>query len=156
MEYSFNSDVKAADLWRISMSRTYRSVAGVVNIVFTVAMLAMTLHFWGTANLYVRILMVIACLLFPVLQPLAVLGRSTKQVESMPKGVNLLFNEHGVHVTCGGKNEQLPWRKIVRVSKQKDMIVVMSDATHGYMLMNRILGDKKDEFYDYLVKNTKH
>jgi hypothetical protein len=154
MEYIFNSDIKASDLWKISMSRTYRSVAGVVNIVFTVAMLLMTVHFWGTTNSFVRALMVFACLIFPVIQPLAVLGKSAKQVEAMPKGVNLVFNDDGVHITCGDKNERLPWKKIIKVLKQKEMIVVMSDQTHGYMLMNRILGEQKEEFYQYLVKNT--
>jgi hypothetical protein len=155
MEYSFSSDIKASDLWKISMSRTYRSVAGVVNIVFTVAMLLMTVHFWGTANSFVRAILLLACMIFPVIQPLAVFGRSAKQVEALPKGVNLLFNDRGVHVTCGDKDEQLPWKKIIKVLKQKDMIVLMSDGTHGYMLMNRILGDKKEEFYQYLVKMTK-
>jgi surfactin synthase thioesterase subunit len=84
-----------------------------------------------------------------------VFGRSAKQVEALPKGVNLLFNDRGVHVTCGDKDEQLSWKRIIKVLKQKDMIVLMSDGTHGYMLMNRILGDKKDEFYQYLVKMTK-
>lgn len=152
MEYLFNSDVTAFDLWKISMSRTYHSLAGAVNVVFTVAMLLMTIHFWGTANIWVRPLMVFACIIFPVIQPLAVLGKSAKQVELMPKGVNLLFNDKGVHITCGDKNEQLPWKKIMKVINQKDMIVVMSDATHGYMLMNRILGEQKEEFYQYLLK----
>lgn len=152
MEYVFNSDIKALDLWKISMSRTYHSLAGVVNIVFTVAMLLMTVHFWGTANVWVRALMVFACMIFPVIQPLAVLGRSTKQVEDMPKGVNLLFNDKGINVTCGDQKEHLPWKKIQRVAKHKDMIVVMSDQKHGYMLMNRKLGEQKEEFYQYLVK----
>jgi uncharacterized membrane protein len=154
MEYTFSSDIKASDLWKISMSRTYRSVAGVVNIVFTVAMLLMTVHFWNTANDFAQILLVIACLIFPVIQPLAVYGRSAKQVEDMPKGVKLLFNDAGLHITCGGENESLPWKKIKKVLKQRDMIVVMSDQTHGYMLMNRTLGDRKEEFYQYLLTKT--
>jgi hypothetical protein len=154
MDYLFNSDVTASDLWKISMARTYHSLAGVVNIVFTVAMLLMTIHFWSTTNIWVRALMVFACIIFPVIQPMAVLGKSTKQVESMPKGVKLLFNDKGVHVTCGDKNEQMPWKKIVKVTKQKDMIVVMSDTTHGYILMNRTLGEQKEEFYQYLMQKT--
>ena len=42
MEYKFNCDVKASDLWKMSMVRTYRSFLGVINIVFTVSMIAMT------------------------------------------------------------------------------------------------------------------
>jgi hypothetical protein len=39
MTYQFKSEVTAGDFWKLTMSRTYRSVAGVCNMVFTVAMI---------------------------------------------------------------------------------------------------------------------
>lgn len=151
MEYRFKSEVKASDFWKISMSRTYRSVAGVVNIVFTVAMILLTIKFWSSVGDFAQILLLIACIIFPVIQPLAIYGKSVKQVESLPKDVELLFDDAGVHVTCGDKSEDLKWSRINRALKQPGMVIVMSDATHGYMLTNRILGDKKEEFYEYLM-----
>ena len=40
MEYTFKSDVKPKDLFKIAMTRIYKSYTCVINIVFTVAMIA--------------------------------------------------------------------------------------------------------------------
>lgn len=150
MEYKFKSDVKAADLWYIAMRRTYRTPAGIVNIVFTVAMILLTLRFWGSTSELLRTLMLLGCVLFPVIQPLAVFGMSARQLEDMPKDLELSFNESGVKVTTGEKSESMPWRRIKNAIRQTNMIVIMSDDRHGYMLTDRVLGQKKDEFYNFL------
>ena len=31
-----------------------------------------------------------------------------------------------------------------------DMIILMSDETHGYLLSNRTLGDQKEDFFHYV------
>ena len=36
------------------------------------------------------------------------------------------------------------------------MIIVMSDAMHGYMLTNRMLGAEKKEFYEYVTSKISH
>lgn len=45
MIYQFKSEVTAGDFWKLTMSRTYRSVAGVCNMVFTVAMIYLQQNF---------------------------------------------------------------------------------------------------------------
>jgi hypothetical protein len=155
MHYEFKSDVKAADLWKMAMTRTYRSPLGIVNIVFTVAMILLICRFWGTAPDMMRILMVLGAILFPVLQPLAVYGRSVKQLEDMPGDLELAFDDAGVHVSTGGKSEDIGWRRIRNAIRQKNMIVVMSDDSHGYMLTNRVLGAEKDEFFSFLCSKIK-
>ena len=149
-KYKYKSDVKASDLWLIAMRRTYKSPTGIVNIIFTVAMILLTLRFWSSASEIIRGLMVFGCILFPVIQPLAVFGASAKQLEDMPRNLELSFNDRGVLVTTGEKSESMPWRKIKNAIKQRNMIVIMSDDRHGYMLTNRVLGQEKDEFYNFL------
>ena len=150
MEFKYKSDVKAADLWAIAMRRTYRSPAGIVNIIFTVAMVLLTVRFWGTASELIRSLMLFGCILFPIIQPLAVFGMSMKQLEDLPKNLELSFSDSGVCVTTGEKSESLPWRRIKNAIRQKNMIVIMSDDRHGYMLTNRVLGQEKEEFFNFL------
>ncbi len=155
MHYEYKCDVKPADLWKMAMIRTYRSPLGIVNIVFTVAMILLTMRFWGTAPDMLRILMILGIALFPVIQPLAVYGNSVKQLEDMPRDMELAFDDSGVHVTTAGKKEDIGWKKIRNAIRRRDMIVVMSDDSHGYMLTNRVLGDEKDEFYDFLCKKIR-
>lgn len=155
MEYRYVSDVKPKDLWTIAMMRTYKSFPGVINIVFTVAMILLTIRFWPVSSDLIRGILIFLCLLFPVIQPLAIYGMSIKQLEGLPERVELKFDDAGIHVESGEKRELIRWNKVANAIRQKNMIVVMSDDRHGYMLTNRILGDTKDEFYDYLCRKIR-
>ena len=150
MEYKYMCDVKASDLWKMAMVRTYKAAIGVVNIVFTVAMILLVFRFWKTAPDILRILMIFGCLVFPVIQPLATYGMCVKQLENMPRDMELKFDDVGVHVSTGGQSELIRWNKVRNAIKRDNMIVVMSDDSHGYMLTNRVLGDQKQEFYEFL------
>ena len=155
MEYRFKCDVKASDLWKMAMTRTYKSLPGLVNVIFTIAMILLAIRFWATASDLLRVLMVFGCILFPIIQPLAIYGNSVKQLEDLPKDMELLFNDGGVRVFVGEKSESIAWKRIKNAIKRSNMIVVMSDDSHGYMLTNRVLGDQKEEFYQYICKKIR-
>jgi hypothetical protein len=155
MEYRFKCDVKALDLWKMAMTRTYKSIVGLVNVIFTIAMILLTIRFWAETSDLFRVLMVLGCILFPIIQPLAIYGNSVKQLENLPRDMELLFNEGGVRVFVGDKSELLRWNRIKNAIRRNNMIVVMSDDSHGYMLTNRVLGDQKEEFYQYICKKIR-
>ena len=148
MTYQFKSEVTAGDFWKLTMSRTYRSMAGVCNMVFTVAMILFTVKFFHTSNDLLQVLMLFGCLLFPVIQPIAIYLKAKGQARTMPKGVELAFDEKGLHVTMEEQHESIGWKQL-RVAKQPGMLIVFSDARHGYMLTNRVLGAQKDAFYAF-------
>ena len=155
MEYRFKCDVKASDLWKMAMTRTYKSLVGLVNVIFTVAMILLTIRFWAETSDLFRVLMVLGCILFPVIQPLAIYGNSVKQLENLPKDMELLFNEGGIRVFVGDESELIRWNKVRNAIKRSNMLVVMSDDSHGYMLTNRALGDQKEELYEYICKKIR-
>ena len=148
MTYQFKSEVTAGDFWKLTMNRTYRSMAGVCNLIFTMAMILFTVRFFRTSNDPLQVLMLFGCLLFPVIQPIAIYLKAKGQVRAMPKGVELAFDEKGLHVTMDTQHENIGWNKL-RVAKQPGMMIVFSDARHGYMLTNRVLGTQKDAFYAF-------
>lgn len=155
MKYKYMCDVKASDLWKMAMVRTYKAAIGVVNIVFTVAMILLVLRFWKTAPDILRVLMIFGCLVFPVIQPLATYGMCVKQLENMPRDMELKFDDVGVTVSTGGQSQLIRWDKVRNAIKRSNMIVVMSDDSHGYMLTNRVLGNEKEEFYDFLCSKIR-
>ena len=155
MEYRFHCDVKPFDLWKTSMRGTYRSFAGIVNTVFTVAAIVMTIRLWGTVGTFMHGVCIFACLLFPLIQPLAIYGRCVKQLENARPDVELVINDKGLCVSCSGERQFLPWGRIYNAVKKRDMIILMSDETHGYMLSNRTLGDRKEDFFSYICYKLK-
>lgn len=149
MEYRFRCDLKPFDLWKMTMSRTYRSLAGAVNFIFSVAILFVTVRIWGSSE-FTRGLLVFACILFPVIQPLAIYGRSVKLLEDLPGTAELTINQGGISVACGGRKEFLGWNHVQNAVKRRDSIILMSDASHGYVLTNKTLGEQKEEFFEFL------
>ena len=112
MTYQFKSEVTAGDFWKLTMSRTYRSVAGVCNMVFTVAMILFTAKFFRTSGDLMQMLMLFGCLLFPVIQPIAIYLKAKGQAKTMPKDVELSFDDAGLHVTVGKEKESIGWIKL--------------------------------------------
>ena len=86
MTYQFKSEVTAGDFWKLTMSRTYRSVAGVCNMVFTVAMILFTAKFFRTSGDLMQMLMLFGCLLFPVIQPIAIYLKGKHWMEKAAGG----------------------------------------------------------------------
>lgn len=49
--------------------------------------------------------------LFPVIQPIANL-KAKGQAKTMPKDVELSFDDAGLHVTVGKEKESIGWKKL--------------------------------------------
>jgi hypothetical protein len=152
MKYKYKCDVKPKDLWKMAMSRTYRSPIGVVNVIFTLAMILLSLRYYANAGDMIKLLLLTGCALFPVIQPICTYLMCAKQLEELPKGMELSFDDAGMHVACGEKSEDIGWKRIANAIRRKNMIVIMSDDRHGYMLTNRALGAEKEEFYSFLCE----
>lgn len=150
MEFRFKNDVKPMDFFVLSMSRTYHSMVGVCNIVFTVAVIAATYQLMGKIHDLLEVLLLFGCFLFTVIQPTLVYLRSKAQVAGIPKEMELLFNEKGLHVTVGERKESIPWKKLRGISEERNMIMISSDARHGYILTNRMLGSNKEDFLKFV------
>ena len=135
MEYQYKCRITAWDFFRLTMRQTYRSMAGMCNLVFTVAMILLTAKFWSQSGEVLQVLMLIGCLLFPA--------------AAVPQDVRLTFDEKGLLVTTGGERQHLPWNRL-RVTKQPGMVLVLSGAGSGYMLTNRVLGADREAFWSFV------
>ena len=147
MDYTFKSNITPLDMWRLSMHRTYHSMIGVCNIVFTVAIVLLTGKCFSQVNDILQVLLFLGCILFPVLQPLAVYLKAKGQAAVIPQDMELHFDEKGLHVTVGQQRETIPWKKMRAIVKEHKMVILFSDARHGYMLSDRMLGREKEAFY---------
>ena len=156
MKYRFKSEVKALDFWKLSMYKTYHAVAGICNIVFTVAMIALLVHFRGSVSDVWIGCILFGCALFPVIQPVCIFLRCQRQVEDIPKDLELEFDDYGMRVYTGNTTQGIPWKNVDHVIKQRDMLAIYTDRNHGYILMERTLSDKSEEFMDHLRAHIKH
>lgn len=149
MRYHFKCRVTAKDCWILYMQRIYHSMVGVCSLILAASIVALTVRFWGECSDTLRVLLVIACLIVPCMQPLGVYTRSKKQVRAIPEDLELKFSDRAIFVTAGGKAETIPWKKVRYVLKERNMVILVTSSGGGYMLTDTVLGEKKEEFYQF-------
>lgn len=147
--FNFTYRLKSGDLWQLSMYYIYGSLVGLCNVIFTAAAFVLLVVRWSAFGIPLRCVLIFCCCIFTVFQPLAVWLRARRQAASFKEDTHLAIDSQGIHVTQGDKKDFVPWKKIKKISKKPTMIVVFSDTTHGYVLMNRTLSSSRDEFYRY-------
>ena len=150
MKYQFAINTTASDLWQLSLYGTYGSIIGLTNVVFTVAMILLSVRFFSDANIVLKCLLIIAICIFPVIQPFLVYLQARKQAKNLPGEVHLGFDDNGMHICIGNQKEDIPWSSVRGVSKKPTLLVIFSSAQHGYVLNNKVLGEQKEEFYKYI------
>lgn len=152
-DFCFKSEVTAFDFWKSSMRRTYHSLAGVINIVFTFAMLVMTYKFFGNAKILEQSLLLLGCIWFPVVQPMIIYVQQTKIVKQMPKNLFLSFSDKGLQVQVDEKKEDISWKKLERIVIEPGMVILFSDSRHGYIVTNKNMGQEREAFLTFIKKH---
>lgn len=150
MKYKFKYKNTPLQFWQLSMYYMYGSIIGVCNIIFTVAMILLSLKMWGDASSFVKTLLLLACCLFSVIQPIGIYLRAKTQAAAS-KEIEISFDDSGIHVKTDLEASDLDWKSIKRVSKKPNMVVIFSTTTHGFILTNKVLGKQSEEFYHYVA-----
>lgn len=151
MKYKFDYQITALDLWKLSMCGVYSSIIGILNIIFTVAMLFITKAFWGDVNSFIRIIFIVGIGLFTVIQPAAIYIRAKRQVDTIPHDLQICFNDGGIYIKSKKQNSKLKWDVIKGISKRPNVIVIYTITKHGYIFTDKVLGKQKEDFYSYVV-----
>ena len=149
MRYKYTYRTTARDLWQLSMYYIYGSLAGLCNIIFTVAAFALGFSRGDQAQGIVRCLIVLGCCLFTVIQPLMIYAKAKKQAAGITQDTQVSIDDNGLYIRVGDDTSQLPWKSVKRISRKPAMIIIFSDTTHGFIFTNRVLGNEKEEFYRY-------
>ncbi len=142
MTYQYTYRTTASELWQLSMYYIYGSMVGLCNLIFTGAIIALIVAYWQTALIWQRALLIAALSVFTVLQPLVIYRRARRQAARITEDTTLSADASGIHIRVG------------RIAKKPTMIILYTDAAHGYVLSNRVLGGEREAFYNYAVSRA--
>ncbi len=150
MNFQYTYRTTAKDIWQLSMYHIYGSMAGAGNLLITVGAAALILTRWQMAPGWQRFLLVVCLILFPVIQPLAVYWRARKQAAGTAREITLRADGQGLHISAEKERSDIPWSAVRRIAKKPTLLVIYSDTTHGFILSNRVLGEEKEPFFEYV------
>ncbi len=150
MKYSFLYKVSPYNLLILSMVNIYRTMLGVVNLVFTVSMVLLAVRFWSAANPFLRGLILFGILLFPLLQPLLIYLRGRRIVGRMPEDMVISFDSDGITISSEARKSEISYGSLKFLNRFAGMIIIYTKNGQGYILGREILGDNGTQLYQYL------
>lgn len=156
MRYQFTFRNTASDLLKISLYYTYRTFAGTVNLVFTAATAILMAVKLKSGEFGIAIAAGIAMLYFPLIQPLIIYLKSRKTAESCTEDTSLSFTDDRIYIAVGEKTQEMTWKEIPAVQKLPVGVLLYTGKSHGLMVPNRELKEKREEFYQFVLKNVRN
>ncbi len=155
MSFQFEPKVTVMDMWKLSMRRIYSSMLGVCNIVLAGAIIALTYRFWNEMSSFLQVVLLLACFIFPVLQPISIYMRAAKQLKGVPQDLVLEINDTGLHITGNNQKDHIQWKQVKTLLEEKNMVILAVEGGRGYMLTNRVLGAQRNELLDFVNAKIK-
>ena len=149
--YQYRYKTTRGEFFNVSASSDFYSLSLLVDLAITAALLALTFVKWETSGTIFRVFMVLGCCLFTILQPLAIYWSAGKLVSGSGADTEIRLDDVGIQVKVGNTHDKIPWRKIVRIAKLPGMAIIFTDPSHGYLLTDRVVGEDKAAFYDWLM-----
>ena len=147
MHYTYTYRNTPGDYWRFYMSNIYHQWTAIVNIIFTMAAIALVIARFAEASAFLRGLMIFPCLIFPVFQPLALYLRARKQALAIRVDTTLTMDDTGFGIRVKDHRQLILWKDFKGVLKRWDLLVFMPDETHAYLLPGRVSGTDKENLY---------
>lgn len=137
--------LKARDLWGYALIHANAGFTGFFNLFFTVASLGLLVTQWSLISVPYRLLLCMAVLLFPVLQPFLLFRKAAKQAKTAACSPMILhFSDEGLRVEQNGEEGAVSWEQLAYVERRRSMIILHMDRIHAYLLPNRVLEGKEE------------
>ena len=161
MRYEYTFRNTPGDYWKFRMENHYRNWTGLVSIVYTLSMLALTITKWNSTNGLGKALLLIFLLVFPLFQPLFVYFISIRDAQAIKADTTLSFDETGMEIRVLKHVQRIPWKSFVpdekgggMVIQRRSMLVVVPDQMHAYLLTNRVLGTDDEKKLGETIKKA--
>lgn len=155
MRFEFKYRVKVSDLWQASMYYSYSSYLAVINVVCIISSVALLFKLWDTAPMWLRGFLIVFLLLFTVIQPTIVWSKSKSSLNGVYPEISLTFTDKLIHIEADGEQQDKSWTSVRGIVKKPTLIILYMEDGKGYILNNKVLGDKRKEFYAFASKMIK-
>ncbi|MCI9570506.1 MAG: YcxB family protein [Lachnospiraceae bacterium] len=145
----------ARDLFLFSMYNSWFGATGILNLIFSVGALFLLIFTWGQNNMYQRALLIFCALVFTVVQPIMLHFKSQKQAEQIgfSTPINLTLTDEKIAVEQAGVEGDLTWNHVWKVIRLKSMFILKMGPAQGYLIPNRSIEGREDEFAAVLKRN---
>lgn len=150
--------VTAKDLFFFMLQHTYRSVGGVLSLLFSLASFCMLLYCFTTVELAYKIILIICSLLFTVVNPLLLYLRSAKQVkrnESFRIPIEYTFTKKGFTMRQGNEQAKALWSELWRIRDGKNYLYLYGNSVRANIIPKSQLNGQALEVSQLIKESRK-
>lgn len=137
--------VETVDMFCFMLQHTYRSIAGICGVLFSVAAFVVLLWTWGTVDISYMILLAVCSALFTIINPLMLFTKAAKQVvlnPAMKIPIVYTFGEEGFTMKQGKEEATAEYHSLYRVRNTKNYIYLYGTGNRANIISKKQLGQE--------------
>lgn len=145
MEVKFDVKMTQKIMYNFLMNHTYRSMAGVMGILFGVAAFVIFGITLGYAETFMSVLYLLFGIWFLLYLPVNLYLRSGKQVKSNPvfkKPLHYTINDEGITTEQDDQQAQMKWEDLVKVTETKMSLLIYTGKRYSFVLPKEAMGSQ--------------
>lgn len=134
----------------------YVRVAGVFSVLISLGALAGLIVKWDVWMASQKVMLVILALLFTVIQPLMLLYRGSRRLQSedYQKPFHYEFNEDGIVISQGDLRQESAWRDVRKIVYRKNAIYVYMSTVSAFVLPREQCDGRFEELISLMKERT--
>lgn len=150
--------VTAKDLFCFMLQHTYRSVGGVLSLLFSVGALGLLLYCFDSVDWPYRVTLILASLLFTVINPFLLYRRSLKQVKRNPGfsvPIEYTFTRKGFIMKQGEGQAEALWSDLWRVRDGKHYLYLYGNSVRANIIPKNQLNGQAPKITQLIKESQK-
>jgi hypothetical protein len=149
-DYRFPYGISPGEMTVLGMANIYRSMPGVVNMVFTVSLILVTYRFWDTVGWAIRVPMILGAALFPLLQPGIMYLRSRNIVSKMPRDMEMRIRKDGISIDTEGNSTLIEYGDIATFRRIAGLLVLQTSGKTELRAQPPASGERSEEVFELI------
>ena len=148
MQINFQVTMTSKKLAKFLINNTYRKLTGIIWIVFSLVVVAVTVYTWGKVDLRSSILMIVLASLYTVINPLMLIYKAGKQVKdnkAFAEPLNYELDDKGITVSQGDNSETTAWDETWKFVKYGDQLIMYITTVRAFVWPVADIGEKYDK-----------
>ena len=148
MEVKFSVKTTAKSLAKFMINNTYRKLTGIIWIIFSIVVVAVTVYTWSSVDMRSSILMILLASLYTIINPVMLIYKAHRQVktnESFKEPLNYSLDDKGVTVSQGEDSESTSWDETWKLVKYGDQIILYITTMRAFIWPIEQIGDQYDD-----------
>ena len=156
-EIKINVDMKIKNMYEFLMRHAYVSILGAASLAFSVLSFAyLCVNFSKLTNGQL-IMLVIASLLFTVINPVWIFVTAVKQVKLSPtfkETITYEISESGVKVVQGEEELPVEWEEVQKVVETRNNMIIYLSKVRAFVIPREDLGQNREAVIEMIQQGV--